>query len=222
MATLQGDTVSWYTSLMLSEVSYEQIVWVLVSLLLGLGFHEAMHAFTAYRLGDQTAALQGRLTLNPLRHIDIMTTILLPLVMMLLHLPPILVARPVPFDPMQVKYREYGAALVALAGPFTNLGLAILGSVLMHLFASNTPQLAEGIAIFILVNVSLFVFNMLPLPPLDGSRLLYAFAPEPLQNAMAQFEGMGFFVTITILFLLLPVLSPILYVLNQAILGFLL
>src|SRR5215510_1545399 len=107
---------------MLSDLSFQDIVIVLVSLIVSLGVHEALHAFAAHKLGDNTAYEEGRLTLNPLKHVDAITTIALPAVLMLLHMPPILIAKPVPIDMGRVRHGEYGSALVALAGPFTNLG----------------------------------------------------------------------------------------------------
>jgi Zn-dependent protease len=192
---------------MFSSLDAQNIIVVLVAILISMAFHEAMHAFTAHALGDTTAKEAGRLTLNPFKHIDIMTTVLLPLVLILLGQAPIFVARPVPFDPRQVKYEEYGAALVGIAGPFTNLVLAILASFLLR-FGIGTGALVTDIQIFMVINLSLFVFNMIPLPPLDGSRLLYAFAPEPLQEAMLRLEAAGFGVTLLILLLLLPVIGP--------------
>ena len=106
---------------MFSDISILSIVIIVGTLLLSLGFHEAMHAFAAHRLGDDTAEREGRLTLNPLAHIDLLTTIVLPTVLLLAGLPPILAAKPVPFNPARVRFEDYGAALVALAGPFTNL-----------------------------------------------------------------------------------------------------
>ena len=212
----------WYTVCMLPEVPFSQIASVILSLVVSLGFHEAMHAFVAHRLGDNTAAGEGRLTLNPLKHIDMVMTVILPLGMMLMGLPPILIARPVPFDPNVVRYGEYGAAMVALAGPFTNLGLAVIGVLVVRIGLFAGPLFAELLGTFIVVNVSLFVFNMLPIPPLDGSRLLYAFAPEPLQRLMAQIEAMGFFALVVILVVVLPVLGPVITTANEAVLLFLL
>ncbi len=208
---------------MLSSLNYSEIPYVIGALLISLGLHEAMHAFAAHKLGDQTAYEQGRLTLNPFKHVDVITTVLLPLVMMLLHLPPILIAKPVPLDTTQVRYGEYGSALVALAGPFTNLALAAIASLAIRvglITGSGVP--AHATLIFILVNVSLFVFNMLPIPPLDGSRLLYAFAPEPLQRFMAQIEALGFVFLLFILLTLSRFISPLLSTLNNDILRFLL
>jgi len=205
---------------MLSNLSPIDIVIVIASLVVSLGIHEAMHAFVAHKLGDDTAYREGRLTLNPLKHIDFLTTIVLPTALLIMGLPPILVAKPVPIDPSQVRHEEYGSALVALAGPFTNLGLAIIGAALTHLVGGQ-GLLGSIFGIFTVLNAGIFIFNMLPIPPLDGSRLLYAFAPEPLQRVMYQIESMGFIVLIVILLALSSVISPILTYLNNFVLGFL-
>jgi len=205
---------------MLSGLSLGDIGIFIVTLLISLGIHEAMHAFVAHELGDETAAEQGRLTLNPLKHVDLYMTILLPIVMVLFGLPPILVAKPVPFDPDQVRFGEYGAALVALAGPLTNLALAVIGALAFR-FGVITGELVHPLGIFITLNITLFVFNMIPLPPLDGSRLLYAFAPEPLQRVMQQIEAMGFLPLLLVLLFLSHFISPILLNIQQAIFTFL-
>lgn len=179
-----------------------------------------MHAFVAHRLGDTTAADEGRLTLNPLKHIDLYTTILLPAILMLLRLPPIFIAKPVPFDPSQVRHGEYGAAMMAVAGPVSNFVLAAFAAVILRFGVG--PGLEHALLLFTFVNIGLFVFNMLPIPPLDGSRLLYAFAPEPLQKVMYQIESMGFIALVLIILVLAPVLSPFLSNINEAIATFLL
>lgn len=206
---------------MFSDLTASEIVIVIASLIVSIGFHEAMHAFVAYKLGDMTAAEQGRITLNPFKHIDLLTTILLPAVMLIFHLPPILIARPVPFDPHQVRYGEYGAALMALAGPFTNLLLAVAASLIIR-FTGGAGELAHIAFLFMTLNIALFVFNMIPIPPLDGSRLLYAFAPEPVQRVMYQIEQMGFVGIILILLVLSQFIGPILANINRAIAVFLL
>lgn len=194
---------------MFTGLTLSQIIVVLVTILVSMATHEAMHAFTAHALGDTTAQEEGRLTLNPLRHIDLFTTILLPVVLILMHVPPFFAAKPVPFNPGRVKFGEYGAALVGIAGPLTNFVLAVIGAIVLHLFAGSLSSgaLDTGI-LFIEVNISFFVFNMIPFPPLDGSRLLYAFAPEPLQELMARIESMGFFTIIFFMLLLFPFIGP--------------
>ncbi len=205
---------------MFSNLSGSEIIIILISLVISVGLHEATHAFVAHRLGDSTAHDEGRVTLNPLKHIDIYMTVLLPAVLMLLKLPPIFIARPVPFNPDRIRHGEYGAAVMAVAGPVSNLVLAVIAAILVRL----TPNMAfvEPLVLFMGVNVALFVFNMLPIPPLDGSRLFYAFAPEPIQRVMYQIESMGFIALILVLLLLSPLLGPILANINQAILQFLL
>lgn len=206
---------------MLSGLSAGDLGIFIVTLLISISVHEAMHAFVAHRLGDMTAADEGRLTLNPLKHIDLFTTVLLPVVMLLLSLPPILIAKPVPFDPAQVRFGEYGAALMALAGPFSNLALAGLAALLFRIGIID-PSLVDMLVVFMSVNVMLFIFNMLPIPPLDGSRLFYAFAPEPVQKVMYQIEMMGFIPLVLILLVLSPLISPILNNIRVAIMTFLL
>lgn len=205
------------------DLQGSSIVLLLVSLIVAISIHEAMHAFTAHWLGDPTAADEGRLTLNPLAHIDLFATVLLPILLITFGLPPILAAKPVPFNPDRVKFDEFGAALVGLAGPLTNLVLAFATAGLLNILQPDYGTLLrEGLLVFIQLNVGLFVFNMLPIPPLDGSRVLYAFAPEPLQRVMLQIEQFGLMAILLILFLFLPVLSPIISNLNDFILRLLL
>jgi Zn-dependent protease len=166
---------------------------VFVSILLSMTLHEAVHAFVGYWLGDDTAKVEGRLTLNPLAHIDLFTTILLPLFLVMLGAPPFGAAKPVPFNPYRIKWGEYGAALVGVAGPLTNLLLAVLAGGVVRLFGGGLPDFwLNATEVFVLVNISFFVFNMIPFPPLDGSRALYAIAPDFLRRIMEQIESMGF------------------------------
>lgn len=154
--------------------------------------HEAMHAYTGHWLGDDTAKLNGRLTLNPFAHIDPVMTVLLPMLLVFMGLPPFGAAKPVPFNPYRLKFGEFGAALVALAGPITNLLLAIFaGGVLRVFSASFDPLINSILYLFIWVNAAFFLFNMIPFPPLDGSRVLYAVAPDFLRRAFERIESLG-------------------------------
>jgi Zn-dependent protease len=196
---------------MFSGLSISELVVVLVSIVISLSIHEAMHGFVAHWLGDSTAQDMGRLTLNPLKHIDLFTTVLLPLVMILTIGTPFFAAKPVPFNPNRVKYDEYGVALVGLAGPLTNLILATIGGIFLRAFAAQgSSVLITDVSLFVLVNIGFFVFNMIPFPPLDGSRVLYAFAPEPLQRIMQRIESAGFLVILVFIIFAFQFISPVL------------
>ena len=208
---------------MLSDLSGIDLVTVLVSIIIALSIHEAMHGYVAHWLGDDTAHREGRLTLNPLAHIDLFTTVLLPMVLILSHVPPIFAAKPVPFNPARLKYDEYGAALVGIAGPLTNLVLAGIAAIVFRTWGSHFSSFFyNAVGIFTGVNVGFFVFNMIPIPPLDGSRLLYAFAPEPLRNLMEQIEAMGFLVILFIFIIIIQFAAGPLVQIQQSILRFLL
>lgn len=180
----------------MGNYSITYIAILIICILVSLVIHEFMHAYAGYKLGDRTAHEQGRLTLNPLSHIDPVMTLLLPVATLHIFGAPILAAKPVPFDPRNVKYDEFGAAIIAAVGPFTNLALAFIAATIVRFTGLNIEGGAEFLGIFIVINVAIFVFNMIPIPPLDGSRVLYAFAPEPVQRFMENIEPFGFFIII--------------------------
>lgn len=190
------------------------------SILISMTLHEAMHAFASNWLGDDTARLEGRLTLNPFAHIDLFLTVIMPLFLVMLGAPPFGAAKPVPFNPYRLRWGEYGAALVGAAGPLTNLFLALFSGGIMRVFGESMPQFwLYALATFALVNLSFFVFNMIPFPPLDGSRVLYAVAPDPVRRVMEQIEGMGlaailFFFVLFYMFLSDPFARLLSYLFN--------
>jgi len=186
---------------MLSDTSGLDLIFILVTIVLSLSLHEAMHGYAAHWLGDDTAKREGRLTLNPLAHIDPFMTVLLPIITLIIFRAPFLAAKPVPFNPDRVKYDEFGGAIIAAAGPLTNLFLALVGSLLLHVVTADSVA-AEFLSIFRNLNAVIFVFNLLPIPPLDGSRVLYAFAPEPLQDFMRSIEPYGFVFLMILIFAL--------------------
>lgn len=167
-----------------------QLVVVFGTILISMTLHEAMHGYVAYWLGDDTARAQGRLTLNPLRHIDPFLTLFLPLCMALVGGPIFGGAKPVPFNPARVRFGEWGAALIGVAGPLTNLVLAFIFFGL-YVVLRGDSTLAFVFSTATTVNLGFFVFNILPIPPLDGSRVLYALAPEFVRRGMEWIEQYG-------------------------------
>jgi len=188
------------------------LIIVFCVVLISMSLHEAMHAYVAHWLGDDTAQRMGRLTLNPLAHIDPMTTIAMPLLMALAGLPPLGAARPVPFNPHRLRYDEYGMAMVGVAGPLTNLLIAIVGGLWLRLVIGFGAGIATDIfELLVIVNIGFFVFNIIPWPPLDGSRLLFSVAPQPLRDIMRTIERQGLFGFLIFFLLLFGFISPVIF-----------
>ena len=189
---------------------YWASTWV-VPLVVAITFHEAAHGFVARRLGDDTAAKLGRVTLNPLRHIDLFGTILVPAMLLLARSPFVFgYARPVPVTFAALRHPRRDMALVAAAGPAMNLVLAVIAALAFHLTA-YLPQggafwLAVNLANALKVNVVLAVFNLLPLPPLDGGRIAVAVLPRFLASPLARLEPYGMLILIALL-LVLPLVG---------------
>ena len=193
-----------------------EIIVVLIVILLSMTIHETMHAFMGYALGDNTAKEEGRLTLNPIRHIDPVMTILLPLIMVVLRAPVFGGAKPVPFNPNRVRFGDWGAALVALSGPITNLviafivfGVGVFSGVINSAGAVQSTIFGLIISTAVSVNLGFFVFNMLPIPPLDGSRILYAVAPDSVRGIMQKIEQNGILLVMIIVVLFSDVIGQV-------------
>lgn len=185
---------------MMIDVGYLAVV--LGVILVSMTLHEAMHGYMAYFLGDDTAKAQGRLSLNPIKHIDPFLTIILPLVLAISGLPVFGGAKPVPFNPTRLRYGEWGMALVGVAGPLTNLLIAfVVFGIYVISGASPSSTLGGVLIIACYVNLGFFVFNMLPIPPLDGSRVLYALAPDFLRRILETVERSGLIVVFLLVLL---------------------
>ena len=174
--------------------------------------HEYAHGFVADKLGDPTARLAGRLTLNPIPHIDPVGTLLLPLGLFLLSGGRFMFAyaKPVPFNPLGLRWQKWGSATVALAGPLTNFLVAFTcGALLQVAPVSNWTVL---LAIVVYANIMLGVFNLVPIPPLDGSKILYTFIPDRYYAAKVWLERYGYYILIFFMFFLFQqLLSPVIH-----------
>ena len=177
----------------------EKVVEIIIILAVTLGaviLHELMHGVTAYWLGDRTAKDMGRLSFNPLKHIDPYMSILVPVCLYIIGAPVFGGAKPVPIDTRNLKWREWGMALTAIAGPLTNFLLALIGFLIGHFSGLLYSNDWWGFLFYEIVKVNLgfMVFNLIPIPPLDGSRVLYAIVPDSIRNLMASMEQYGFIV----------------------------
>ncbi|MDF1791636.1 MAG: site-2 protease family protein [Thalassobaculaceae bacterium] len=181
-------------------------IWAL-PVLLAITLHEAAHGWAAAKLGDPTARLMGRVTLNPFAHVDLVGTVLIPLALLVMQAPFLFgYAKPVPVNFSRLRNPRRDMALVALAGPASNILLAILGALAFHLVPSlpdfATQWGAEMLQRLVLLNLILAVFNMLPIPPLDGGRILVSILPDWAAWKVARLERAGLFIVIGVLFLL--------------------
>ncbi len=174
------------------------IAAVLIVLIIVVGsviLHELAHGLVAYWLGDHTAKDAGRLTFNPIKHIDPFMSIMVPVVLYMLNAPVFGGAKPVPVNFANLKWREWGMALVALAGPMTNFLISLIAFLIGH-FSGILYGASGEIANFVFseivfINLGFMIFNLIPIPPLDGSRILYAISPDAVRNVLSSIERYG-------------------------------
>jgi Zn-dependent protease len=190
------------------------------ALMVAMTIHEAAHALMGHWLGDPTAKNHGRLSLNPFVHIDPIFTVLIPAIMIAMNIPPILAAKPVPFNPYAVRFGEFGAALVALAGPLSNMLLALITAIVLRAMDDGSTVYAI-VRSFMILNISLSIFNLIPWPPLDGSRVLYAFAPSPVKKLMDSIEAMGIVGLFIFIFVAFSAISPLIHYVENGLLRWL-
>jgi Zn-dependent protease len=193
---------------MLSQTGLETIAF-LISLILAITFHEAAHGFVARLFGDYTATRLGRVTLNPFKHIDPFGTVILPGFMLLSGAPFLFgYAKPVPVNFDGLSPKRLGTILVAAAGPGTNLLLAWIAALLLHINMGMDTLGNEILVNSIRFNIVLAIFNMLPLPPLDGGRVAVGLLPKPLSRQFAKVEPYGFLILLGLIILPSLVLEP--------------
>lgn len=193
-----------------------QVLYLLIILIIIIGsviLHELAHGIVAYWLGDKTAKYAGRLTFNPIKHIDPYMSILVPVMLYLLNAPVFGGAKPVPVNYRNLKWHEWGMALVALAGPFTNFLLAFIFFLIGHfsgaLTGSGNEIFGFIVAKTVLINLGFMIFNLIPIPPLDGSRILYTLSPDAIRDILTSLERYGVILVYILILLFGEVFSHI-------------
>lgn len=179
------------------------IVIVLAIVVGSVILHELAHGLVAYWLGDDTAKEAGRLTFNPIKHIDPFMSILVPVLLYIINAPVFGGAKPVPVNFANLKWREWGMALVAFAGPFTNFLLAFLSFLIGHFsgLLYGTDIWAFVFTELVFINLGFMIFNLIPIPPLDGSRILYAISPDGFRNVLINLERYGIIIVYLLILL---------------------
>ncbi|HUV81042.1 MAG TPA: site-2 protease family protein [Patescibacteria group bacterium] len=195
-----------------------EILFFIFVLIFSIVIHEFSHGAVANMLGDPTAKLAGRLTLNPLKHLDPIGSVVLPVLMILTTGTGIGWAKPVPVNPFNFRDQKYGSLKVALAGPAANLTVALFLGLFLRLlffFGVASPVLFSALSFIIFVNILLAMFNLTPVPPLDGSHILFALLPDSLREIKIFLSQFGFFILIFLIFFFPPFLRIIIYLVEN-------
>lgn len=192
-------------------------IFIYVVIVLSAVFHEYAHGFMAYRLGDPTAKNAGRLTLNPLAHMELMGTVVIPLALLFIGGMFIGWAKPVPYNPLNLRDKKYGSLKVGIAGPGANLLIAVILGIIIRLAGTGifSAYLSggffwEAVGLIVYVNVFLALFNMIPMPPLDGSKVLMDLFPRA-GYALARFGFLGIILALFLAFMILPYLANLIF-----------
>lgn len=198
------------------EITIFQIIVLIFSAVI----HEYMHGWMADRLGDPTAKVSGRLTLNPIPHIDLFGSILLPFLLVITGAGFVLGwAKPVPFNPYNLRDQKYGPAKVAAAGPLANLIAAVFFGLLLRFLSLPNALFGILLALIVWINLLLMIFNLIPIPPLDGSRIIMPFLPYEWQNKFAGIERYGLILVLLFVMIGFSLIVPIILFLFKLIVG---
>jgi len=189
------------------------VIIILFIIVFSVILHELSHGIVAYWLGDHTAKDAGRLTFNPIKHIDPYMSILVPVLLYILNAPVFGGAKPVPVNYRNLKWQEWGMAIVALAGPFANFLIAFLSFLIGHftgiLYDTHLEIVNFIFTELIYINLGFMIFNLIPIPPLDGSRVLYAFSPNVVRDFLTNIEQYGFILVYVLILLFGEVFSSL-------------
>jgi Zn-dependent protease len=204
-----------------------QIIFLYIIIVISAVFHEYAHGLAAYYLGDPTAKNEGRLTLNPLVHIDLFGTVILPLFLLFTGGIFIGYAKPVPYNPNNLRDKKYGSLKVAIAGPFSNLFIALVFGLFLRFFSGSvltsniiSPIFLSLIALITVINIALAFFNMIPFPPLDGSKVFFDLFPRYWSRIM-NLGFLGLVLALLVAFFLLPkLISSTFWLITGQSLGF--
>lgn len=183
----------------------------IIILIFSIIIHEIAHGFMADKLGDPTARLQGRLTLNPIKHIDPVGSIIVPLITSIAGFT-FGWAKPVPFNPYNLKDKRQGEFLIALVGPMSNFLLAVIFGLIIRFVSAGATSITPFIEIcsyIVIINLVLAIFNLIPLPPLDGSKLLFAWLPQQYGQVRLTLETYAPVFVLVVVFFLWNIISPV-------------
>lgn len=195
-------------------------IFQILVLVMSAVIHEYMHGWVAFRLGDMTAKNAGRLTMNPLKHLEWFGSFFLPLVMVISNMPFLFAwAKPVPYNPYNLRDKKYGEAKVAVAGSVGNLIIALFFGLFLRFWPSGNIVFVGLISLIVYINLILAIFNLVPLPPLDGSKVLATFLPAKAREKFLSLERFGFVLVILFVMLAGGTIIPLVNFLFNVIVG---
>jgi len=199
------------------------LIFSIIILIMSVVIHEVSHGYAAYMLGDKTAEYEGRLTLNPLRHLDPMGSFIIPLVFIMSGAGFVIGwAKPVPYNPYNLRNQKWGEAWVAFAGPFSNIIIALIFGIVIRIAlikdVFSIPFL-HFLTSVIIINIALAVFNLVPIPPLDGSKIFFTFLPARLRGIRNFLERYGFVAVLIFVIFLWQYFVPLISILFTTLTG---
>jgi len=199
------------------------LIFQLAVLLMSVVIHEFSHGWMAFHLGDSTAKDQGRLTLNPIKHLDFWGSFIVPLAIFVFSGGQAIFgwAKPVPFNPYNLRDQKYGIAKVAAAGPAANILMALIFGLILRFLPIQflSSGLVQILGLIVFLNLLLAIFNLIPLPPLDGSKILFTFLPRSLENLRLFLEQYGTFILLFFIFFAFQWILPLVFLIYQFIVG---